>query len=178
MTGLPIPSLSHGEMAVLAAYRAEIMRLADRVQQTDPTFRRLKNYAAIQYSYCLWGVGPGTISDEESPFNECAHAYMAAAKALLLHMRTMPGATPAVETLVSALDADMIRAGAALISCQYSAETFNTAEVVTPHWENLPTHPPTLAAALVTALVIPGVVILPFLRGNRTRSARPPELTG
>ena len=32
----------------------------------------------------------GSVTDEASPFNECAHAYLAAAKAVLMAMRAMP----------------------------------------------------------------------------------------
>jgi hypothetical protein len=145
-TGLPIPSLTHGEMAVLADYRSEIRDLAAAVRFTDPTFRTLANYGAIQFSYCLWGLAPAAISDEESPFNECAHAYLSADKALLLHMRGMAGASPNVEALISKIDVAMIKAGAAFIGCQYSGEIFDTAEFLTPHWEQLPTHLPSVAA--------------------------------
>lgn len=143
VTGIPIPSVSHGEMAILAGYRSDIIDLAARVGQTDPTFRRIQNHATIQYSYCFWGIAPGAVRDEDSPFNECAHAYLAAAKALILHMRTMANADPAVERLVSTIDADMVRAGAAFIGCEYSGETFSTAEFLTPHWENVFIHKPT-----------------------------------
>jgi hypothetical protein len=145
-TGIAIPSLSHGEMAVLANYRGEIRSLAAAVRFTDPIFRTLMNYGAIQFSYCLWGMAPAAISDETSPFNECAHAYLSADKALLLHMRDMAPASSAVEALVSEIDAAMIKAGAAFIGCQYSGEIFDTAEFVTPHWEQLPTHLPSIAA--------------------------------
>jgi hypothetical protein len=145
-TGMPIPSLSHGEMAVLANYRGEIRKLAAAVRFTDPTFRTLMNYGAIQFSYCLWGMAPAAISDETSPFNECAHAYLSADKALLLYMRDMAQASSAVEALISEIDAAMVLSGAAFIGCQYSGETFDTAEFITPHWEHLPTHLPSLAA--------------------------------
>jgi hypothetical protein len=146
LSGLEIPSVSHGEMAVLAAHRSRIMSLADSVTQPDPTLRRLQNYAAIQYSYCLWGALPGTISDEESPFNECAHAYLAASKALLLHMRTLPADGEPASMLTSEISMEMAHKGAAFIGCEYSGESFNTAEYITPHWEKLPTHLPTLGS--------------------------------
>lgn len=145
-TGLPIPSLSHGEMAVLTGYRSEIRKLAGEVKFTDPTFRTLMNYGAIQFTYCLWGLAPGAIADEESPFNECAHAYLSADKALLLHMRGMANKSAGVDDLVSRIDVAMVKSGAAFIGCQYSGETFDTADILTPHWENIPGHHPSLAA--------------------------------
>ena len=65
------------------------MDLASRAVDTSEPFRRVLNYAEIQYSYCLWGRMPGSVTDEESPFNECAHAYLAATKAVLLAMATV-----------------------------------------------------------------------------------------
>jgi hypothetical protein len=161
-SGTPMPSLSHGEMAIVSHYRSRILALAGQVSQTDPTFRTLLNFGAIQYSYCLWGIAPGAISDELSPFNECAHAYLSAAKALLFHMRDMPGMGDRAGALISEIDADVVRTGAAFIGCQYSGESFNTAEFVRPHWENLPHHLPSLYAigAVVLLLVSPVVVRL------------------
>jgi hypothetical protein len=164
VSGIPIPNLSHGEMAVLSPYRSDIMGVADKVKQTDPSFRRLKNYAAIQYSYCFWGAAPGTITDEASPFNECAHAYLAASKALLLHMRAMPDAAPAIAELVSQIDTDMIRTGAAFIGCQYSGGSFNTAGLVTPHWENVPAHVPTMAATGAILMILASPVFFRIVR--------------
>ncbi|MGO7859653.1 hypothetical protein ACC693_37675, partial [Rhizobium ruizarguesonis] len=74
--GLDIPEISHSEMAVMSDYRSWIIDLASRAVDTNESFRRMLNYAEIQYSYCLWGRMPGSGTDEESPFNECAHAYL------------------------------------------------------------------------------------------------------
>lgn len=74
----------------MSDYRSGIIDLASRAVDTNEPFRRMLNYAEIQYSYCLWGRMPGSVTDEESPFNECAHAYLAATKAVLLSMREMP----------------------------------------------------------------------------------------
>ncbi|WP_426124424.1 hypothetical protein [Pararhizobium sp. PWRC1-1] len=164
VSGISIPNLSHGEMAVLTTYRSDIMGVADKVKRTDPSFRRLQNYAAIQYSYCFWGAAPGTITDEASPFNECAHAYLAAAKALLLYMRAMPNAAPAIAELVSQIDTEMIRTGAAFIGCQYSGGSFNTAGVVTPHWENVPAHMPTMAATGGLLMILASPVFFRIVR--------------
>jgi hypothetical protein len=171
MSGTPMPALSHGEMAVVAQYRSRILGIAGQVSQTDRTFRTLQNFSAIQYSYCLWGTAPGAISDENSPFNECAHAYLAAAKALLFHMRDMPEVAAQADALISEIDADVVRKGAAFIGCQYSGESFTTAEFIRPHWENLTTHRPTLYAlgAIALLLATPVIARLSFsLRRLRT----------
>jgi hypothetical protein len=39
---------------------------------------RIENYVNLQSFACLWGLVPGSLKDEGSPFNECAHAYLAA----------------------------------------------------------------------------------------------------
>jgi hypothetical protein len=174
-SGIAMPSLSHGEMAIISNYRSRILDIAGQVDQTDPTFRRLLNYGAIQYSYCLWGVAPGAISDEQSPFNECAHAYLSAAKSLLFHMRDMPDVARQADALISEIDADVVRTGATFINCQYSGESFNTAEFIRPHWENLPQHRPTLylMGAMLALLVSPVAVRLAFFARSPKSKAHP-----
>lgn len=119
-------------MSVIAPYYGRIIAIAEDVSDTDETFRRLLNFAQIQRAYCLWGMMPGSVSDEESPFNECSHAYLAAAKAVLLQMRTMKGETAPVDDLVSEIDATLVRNNLSLILCKFSGESFNTADLVRP----------------------------------------------
>jgi hypothetical protein len=144
--GLNIPEISHGEMAVMSDYRSGIIDLASRAVDTNEPFRRILNYAEIQYSYCLWGRMPGSVTDEQSPFNECAHAYLAAAKAVLLSMREMPRERAAADEIISAVDADMVRRGLALITCRFSGEAFNTADIVKPRWSGIPFHAASMAS--------------------------------
>jgi len=147
-SGIPIPNISHGEMAVLTDYRSEIVALADSVRQPETDFRTLLRYAGIQHANCLWGLVPGSVTDEASPFNECSHADLAAAKALLLAMRDMPQVRDQAQALTSRVDADAARTGAAFIGCQFSGESFNTAEFVRPHWADAVSHMPTLLSLL------------------------------
>jgi hypothetical protein len=170
-TGIAIAGLSHGEMAVLAPYRGQILDLAKQVKATNPVFRTLLNYSAIEYSYCFWGLAPGTINDEASPFNECAHAYLSATKAVLLQMRDMPEVSERASVLVSDIDAEMVRKGAAFIGCQYSGETFNTAEFLGPHWENLPQHPPTLYALGFGVVILASPLLVRLSIPRRTTSS-------
>ncbi|MDV4157445.1 MULTISPECIES: hypothetical protein [Rhizobium] len=144
--GLDIPEISHGEMAVMSDYRSGIIDLASRAVDTNEPFRRVLNYAEIQYSYCLWGRMPGSVTDEASPFNECAHAYLAATKAVLLSMREMPRERAAADEIISAVDADMVRRGLALITCRFSGEAFNTADIVKPRWSGIPFHAASMAS--------------------------------
>jgi hypothetical protein len=154
MSGIPIASLSHGQMAVISDYRNEILDLAERQSRTDETFRRLLNFGSIQYTYCLWGLVPGSLKDEASPFNECSHAYLSAARELLAYMRQTSANKQAVEDLVSRIDADMVRKRASFVQCQYSSEAFNTAGLVYPAWGDVPSHLPSLATFAGLALTI------------------------
>ncbi|MBZ9662038.1 hypothetical protein LB523_23605 [Mesorhizobium sp. ESP-6-4] len=141
-------------MAVIARYRGKILDLAQRQTATDPTFRRLYNHGNLQFTYCLWGLMPGSLGDEESPFNECSHAYLAAAKALLTYMATMPSTERNAKALISDIDAEMVRSGAAWILCQYSGEASSTGAVVEPRWRDIFFHLPSLAVILATVAAL------------------------
>ncbi|ENN84473.1 hypothetical protein RHSP_72005 [Rhizobium freirei PRF 81] len=153
--GIPIPSLTHGEMTLIAPYYGRIIAAAEDVSNTDETFRRLLNFAQIQRAYCLWGIMPGSVSDEESPFNECSHAYLAAAKAVLLQMRTMDGDKTSVGDLVSDIDAVLARNNLSLVLCKFSGESFNTADLVRPRLAGIVAHGKSLMAVL-SALMAAG----------------------
>ena len=166
-SGIPIPSLTHGQMAVIADYRGRILELAARQQTTDLTFRRLMNYGNIQYSYCLWGLVPGSLRDEESPFNECSHAYLSAAQALLVYMQTMGEQKDAVQALISDIDADMFRNQASFVMCRFSGESFNTADVISPGWRDVPFHPTSLMTfAALAMMLLAGTLALAGPRGR------------
>ncbi|TCM63270.1 hypothetical protein EV291_15019 [Rhizobium sp. BK068] len=167
-TGIAIAEISHGEMIMIAEYRDRIIDLAARATDTNEPFRRVLNYAQIQHAYCLWGKMPGGVTDEASPFNECSHAYLAATKAVLLSMRSMGGEAVEAETIVSEIDAGMVLRGLALITCQFSGEAFNTADVIRPSWKDVPLHPTSLAtltalAAAILALVYCGRRLLRWI---------------
>ncbi|SCB59341.1 hypothetical protein GA0061105_10725 [Rhizobium aethiopicum] len=164
--GIDIPEISHGEMAVISDYRSGIIDLASRAVDTNEPFRRVLNYAEIQYSYCLWGRVPGSVADEESPFNECAHAYLAATKAVLMAMREMPREADGANELISAVDVDMVRRGLALVTCQFSGEAFNTADIIKPRWSRIPLHFASMASltGLATLFCLAVFALRRFLR--------------
>ncbi|MER9645408.1 hypothetical protein [Mesorhizobium sp. M0199] len=170
-SGLQIPALTHGQMAVIADYRSEILDLAAKQNRTDETFRRLSNFANLQYAACLWGLMPGSIGDETSPFNECSHAYLSAMQAALTHLREMSADKPAVEALISRIDADMVRNRASFVMCQFSGETFNTASLVIPDWRDIPFHLPSLIAVGI-AFVATMAGLLAVLFPTRTLRRR------
>jgi hypothetical protein len=154
--GISIPSLSHGQMVVIANNRAAILDLAARQIPTDPTMRRLEAFVNLQFFACMWGLVPGSLEDENSPFNECTHAYLAAAQALLLHLQVMPGDRAPVRALVAKIELEMLSNSASLATCRYSDEPFNTADVIGPHWSDIPFHPPSLITFAAFALATGG----------------------
>jgi hypothetical protein len=159
-SGIAIPALTHGQMAVIADYRGKILDLAARQARTDETFRRLLTFGNIQYTYCLWGVVPGSLGDEASPFNECSHAYLSATQALLVHMRGINDRNSPlgadIEALVSRIDADMVRNGASFVLCQFSSEDFNTATLIRPDWTAVPYHAPSAFSFAMLAVAMGG----------------------
>lgn len=169
--GIAISSLTHGQMAVIARHRGEILDLTARHYPPDDTLRRLTNYAEIQSAWCLWGLVPGTVTDETSPFNLCAHAYLAATRDALLRLQALRPADATVERLVREIETEMIAEGAALELCGYSAAAFSTAEVIGPDWVAVPGHWPSLAAfALLAALAVGAGRML---RGPVSRASAP-----
>jgi hypothetical protein len=127
----------------------------------------------LQSFACLWGLVPGSISDEASPFNECAHAYLAGARALFLHLRQMPGGDrPAMQALGTRIELEMLEHGASLVMCRYSDQPFSTGEILPPHWRDIPFHPPTLFTFVAFALLpVAGLWAWLWRRAGRTRDA-------
>jgi|GEM_PF-482301 len=157
--GLPIPSLTHGQMAVIADNRADILALADRQPfPEDEVFYRLRNYISLQYLYCGWGLVPNSITDEASPFNECSHAYLSATQALLLHMRGMKGNQSQVQALIKKIELQMLLHNASLVLCRFSDEPFNTADVISPRWLEIPFHLPSLLVSLALGIIVFGSI--------------------
>ena len=169
--GVSIPSLTHGQMAVIRDNLPAIRALASARLGFDLTTWRLEDYLNLQSFACLWGIVPGTVTDEESPFNECAHAYLAAGRALLLQLRGDPGADhKSIDALTSKIELEMVANGAALNLCRYSDEPFNTNAIIWPHWGMVPFHAPTLAAfGAVFALIAAGAFGLMQATPRRAR---------
>lgn len=165
--GLSIPSLTHGQMIVIDRHLPAIRALSRQRIGSNMILWRLEDYLNLQSFACFWGLAPGAITDETSPFNECAHAYLAAARALLLRMREAPGVDhTAVENLTRKIEADMLAEGAALTLCRYSDEPFNTNDIVWPRWSAIPFHPP-------SALVAAGLLLILGLALRGLAPARP-----
>ncbi len=158
--GLSISALTHGQMAVIAAHRSEILELASEQTPTDPTMRRLQGYIHLQSFACMWGMIPGSVNDESSPFNECSHAYLAGTRALLMHLLTMEGDRARVRALADKIELEMLQNNAALVLCLYADEPFDTADIVGPHWREIPFHPTSVITLAGLAMTIMGGVWL------------------
>ncbi|MFT3730648.1 MAG: hypothetical protein QM780_04360 [Hyphomicrobium sp.] len=140
-SGVAIGNLSHGQLRIMARYKSAILDLANRQIQLGRDARTLLNFVNLQSTYCLWGAVPGSLSDEDNPFNECTHAYLAASKALLDQLRWMKDAADDAEALANRIDTEMIAEGAALDICRNSLEPFNTAQIVMPAWGEVSFNP-------------------------------------
>ncbi len=145
-------------MAVYARHWSAIVDLASSHPATrSEDFRRVLNYARIQKAWCLWGLAPRAIADEDSPFNECSHAYLAAARMLLDTMRQGASFDAPAERLAQTVDRELVYAGAPVI-CGFSGEDFDTASHVVPHWADIPRHPPSLIPFAGAAVMMLGAV--------------------
>ena len=170
--GVSIPSLTHGQMAVIRDNLPAIRALASarvRIRPDDLAIGGLPEPSVFRLSL---GDRSGSVTDEESPFNECAHAYLAAGRALLLQLAHEPGADhKAIDALIGKIEVEMLADGASMNLCRYSDEPFNTNEVIWPHWSMVPSHRPTLAAlGAVFGLIAAGVFAL--WQGTTPRGAR------
>jgi hypothetical protein len=156
-SGIPIANITHGQMQVLAGYSGAVLDLAARQYGPDESFRRVLNYAHVQKTWCAWGLMPGAVSDETSPFNECSHAYLAATQDLLVRMSVLPTRTRAVDDLVRRVEIEMMENGAALQLCQFSDEAFNTAMTLAPDWRGVLSHPLSLLCLAGLGLALAGL---------------------
>jgi hypothetical protein len=160
-------------MAAISGNLSAIRALAKSRIGFDMSAWRLEDYLNLQSFACFWGLIPGSITDESSPFNECAHAYLAAGRALLLQLRNAPGVDQsAVENLIGKIEVEMLANGASMMLCRYSDEPFNTNEVIRPRWREIPFHPPTAGLAAVAAVAIGLAVWSGWPRRQRLRQQR------
>jgi hypothetical protein len=167
-SGLSLPSVSHGQMVVLADHRAEILDLADAQYPTDRPFREIENFVRLQSFYCLGGYIPDSISNEHSPFNECTHAYLAGLRALLLHLQALPGNRSAIVALRAKIDVEMLEKHASLVLCRFSDEPFNTADVIMPRLSGVATDLSSLAiVGLLVSLAVLGGSSIASLTASR-----------
>lgn len=160
--GLEIPAITHSDMEFVSRHHSAIIALAEQQTETDERLRRLLNYSQIQYAYCLWGLVPGSISNEDSAFNPCSHAYLAATWALLQHLETKPAAQASAAMIRQSIEADRA-ANPLLVMCQNSAETFHTGSFIVPV-------KPAVAGGWLSILVVAGGLAMAGVRRLTARS--------
>jgi hypothetical protein len=152
--GVAIPAITHGEMLIVARYRANILDLAAREPRTDSIFRRLAGFVSLQHFACAWGLIPGSLTEEASPFNECSHADIAGTRALLLHMVAMPGNQSEAKALQARIDADLASDPVASQLCSNSSESFDSATIIWPDWQLAPGDLPTVLTFCATLALV------------------------
>ncbi|MDR4306597.1 hypothetical protein IHQ68_08200 [Chelatococcus sambhunathii] len=154
--GLPIAPISHGEMAIINQHLDEIVALAKVQTATEGPVRRLTNHFGVQFAYCGWGLAPGAVSREDSPFNPCAHAYLAAAKELLLAMADAPESRRRASAILERIDARRAASPEAGVICSSSGNMFNTAAIVRPKIADVVRDPATASAGVGLFLLFAG----------------------
>lgn len=162
-SGVSIPSMTHGQLRIMSGYRAAVMDLARRQARPDLEARTLHNFIELQFAYCLWGLVPGSLSNEGNPFNECSHAYLAGTKALLDRLRRAEDTRSEAEVLADNINREMVLGGSALEICSNSFEAFNTAEIIMPEWANISFNP----LGVLLGIVVMGAAGAAFSVGRR-----------
>ena len=170
-SGIAIANLSHDQLRVMSRYKGAVLSLADRQSRLDAEARALQNFVNLQFSYCLWGLVPDAISNEESPFNECTHAYLAGTRALLERLRHSDEARVKADELAGQIDVAMLEEATLAAICGNGIEPFNSAEVVMPVWQGTEFNP--LAVLLGAFLLLPGGAITLRLLSAKKASLMP-----
>jgi hypothetical protein len=173
--GLAIPGIAHGQMAVFARNRPAILDLASQQNPTDLTMRRLQSFVNLQYFACVWGLAPGGVDDEDSPFNECSHAYLAATRALLAHLQAMPGDRSRADALAAKIEGEIARQDPWQVICQFSNGAYNTDEVIWPHWGEILARPIKNPGFALGALAIGFCASMILWRHRRELAAQPAD---
>lgn len=137
-SGYAVPSIDHGAMAAIDGFRGRILALAAAVEAPDAELAALILHNGTQRANCLWLLVPGSVTDEASPLNLCAHAETAGLKAIVQKLRTVEETRAGAGALISDLDYAMVLHGTSFALCEYSGEVFNTASQVRPKLAAVP----------------------------------------
>jgi len=158
-SGLSIPNLTHGQLKVMTRYRTTILALAEKQISPDRETRTLQNFANLQFAYCLWGLVPGSVTEENNPFNACSHAYLAASKALLERLQTVGDDRVEANALAAQINSDMLQQHSALEICGNSVDPFNTASIILPEWFDVTFNPLIILLSIIVLGTATGLVI-------------------
>jgi hypothetical protein len=171
-SGISFSNLPHGQLKIVARYRPAILDLANRQISPDLQTRTLQNYVNLQYAYCLWGLVPGSITNESSAFNACSHAYLAGSKALLDHLQKAADNRSEAGDLLSKINTAMIADATALAMCSNGIAPLNTAEIIMPEWADVSFNPLTGLAWAVAFAAIAGAAAMARSGRKRENASR------
>ncbi len=166
-SGLPIVNLSHDQLRVMDRYQRSIVALAAREISPDVATRTLYNFVNLQFAYCLWGLIPGALTSEDSPFNGCSHAYLAGSKALLEQLQRSSSDPAEANQLAARIQSDMQREETGALICRNGVHTLNTAEIVFPEWSGIAFNPLLTLLGFIVFGTLAGLFLL-----NRSKGAR------
>ncbi|MBS0269228.1 MAG: hypothetical protein JSS54_09635 [Proteobacteria bacterium] len=166
-SGLPIANLSHDQLRVMHRYKDSIVALAAREISPDVATRTLYNFVNLQFAYCLWGLVPGALTNEDSPFNGCSHAYLAGSKALLDQLQRSSSDPTEANQLAARIQSDMQREETGALICRNGVATLNTAEIVFPEWSGTAFNPLLTLLAFIVFGTLAGLFLL-----NRSKDIR------
>ena len=170
-SGLPIANLSHDQLRVVDRHRSAILALAARQVHPDLQTRTLLNFVNMQFSYCLWGLIPGSLTDEDNPFNGCSHAYLAGSKALLEHLQRSSADPSKADELASRIHSDMLLSHSAGQICSNGVAPLNTAELILPEWSGIAFNPILALLGLLAFVTMTGLLVAGRLTGSRKASS-------
>ena len=159
-SGLPIANLSHDQLRVMDRYRGAIVALAARESRPDVATRTLYNFVNLQFAYCLWGLVPGALTNEDNPFNGCSHAYLAGSKALLDRLQRSSSDPAAANLLAARIQSDMQREETGALICRNGVEPLNTADIVFPEWSGIAINPLLTLLAFIVFGTLTGLFLL------------------
>jgi hypothetical protein len=172
--GVEIPEILHGQKAVFDAHRAEVLALAAEVAPDDATVRELSSYVADQYRAAWFGLMPGAMESDASPFHLPTHGYLAGTRALMLHLEkpeilALMAKTDQerVKALGKEISADLMAAGTMSMEvCAESATAFNTTQPVAPNWDLA--YQDTATKVVIMLLIAAGIALAAFVAGVLT----------
>jgi len=156
--GLIIPNLSHGQLRVIAKYKNAILDLSNRQLRPDADTQTLHNFINLQFTYCFWGLVPGSLANEDNPFNACTHAYLAGSKALLQRLERASEHPAEIRELAMRINVDMLLEETALEICGNGVEPLNTTDIIMPEWLGFTFNPIVLLYSSIAFLVTAGLV--------------------
>lgn len=166
-SGLPIANLAHDQLRVMDRYKDSIVALAAREIGPDVATRTLYNFVNLQFAYCLWGLVPGALSNEDSPFNGCSHAYLAGSKALLDQLQRSSSDPAEANQLAARIQLDMQREETGALICRNGVDSLNTAEIIFPELSGTAFNPLLTLLAFIVFGTLAGLFLLN--RGKDTR---------